>query len=599
MNSLNLNFNDENILNRKNNNYHLTIDSYKEEIEQKNLNLRKQHIKNYIIKKRIIKNNFNKDDNLILELSDLEKNLPNELTKEFDIYEGKLDVINQFLNNNFSLLDNLTFNKNDVIKYSLVKLRNLSIEENFNNLIIENKKIIDSIFNSLLTILFNSYNSQILYEITFILINFTVEKKYSIKLERIDVWKKLYEIFYLYKNYYLNSNILWLFRNIIFEDSIALYIFKEIEFKKMFNDFLNFCCNNLNIINYEDLTQIILLIKECINYNKSRFVYEMNFCYNNLIKLFLNISGLINQDYINKTSFNNKINIINFLENTINIFSLILRNSAENYNEIKENNKNNNIDYLNYFYSESFLINFTILLKQLINKPILYDNDDLCISLYIEIYNFIGISLSTELFINDLKIYKNNGYISITEFIVQNFENNYNNDDLLKKIIFSLSNYVFISEEFCNDIIKSNIIENLYKYINKFENNEILVLKECYYLFNNLYYKGNQLFKNKENYGVLQIVIEIIVIILTEYLNGFEEKKLINIYFKCINLLNELIKYIKNLENIDDNDEIKSLLNHILIFMENKGIKDTFEKIENEYDDLNITNLINYIKLQI
>ena len=599
MNSLNLNFNDENILNRKNNNYHLTIDSYKEEIEQKNLNLRKQHIKNYIIKKRIIKNNFNKDDNLILELSDLEKNLPNELTKEFDIYEGKLDVINQFLNNNFSLLDNLTFNKNDVIKYSLVKLRNLSIEENFNNLIIENKKIIDSIFNSLLTLLFNSYNAQILYEITFILINFTVEKNYSIKLERIDVWKKLYEIFYLYNNYYLNSNILWLFRNIIFEDSIALYIFKEIEFKKMFNDFLNFCCNNLTIINYEDLTQIILLIKECINYNKSRFVYEMNFCYNNLIKLFLNISGLINQDYINKTSFNNKINIINFLENTINIFSLILRNSAENYNEIKENNKNNNIDYLNYFYSESFLINFTILLKQLINKPILYDNDDLCISLYIEIYNFIGISLSTELFINDLKIYRNNGYIPITELIVQNFENNYNNDDLLKKIIFSLSNYVFISEEFCNDIIKSNIIENLYKYINKFENNEILVLKECYYLFNNLYYKGNQLFKNKENYGVLQIVIEIIVIILTEYLNGFEEKKLINIYFKCINLLNELIKYIKNLENIDDNDEIKSLLNHILIFMENKGIKDTFEKIENEYDDLNITNLINYIKLQI
>ena len=596
MNSLNLNFNNDNILNRKNNNYNITIDSYKEEIEQKNLCLRKQHIKNYIIKKRIIKNNFNKDDNLIIELSDLEKNLPAELTKEFDIYEGKLDVINQFLNNNFLLLDNLTFNKNDIIKYSLVKLRNLSIEENFNNLILENKNIIDSIFNSLLTILFNSYNSQILYEITFILINFTVEKKYSIKLERIDVWKKLYEIFYLYKNYYLNSNILWLFRNIIFEDSIALYIFKEIEFKKMFNDFLNFCCNNLNIINYEDLTQIILLIKECINYNKSRFVYEMNFCYNNLIKLFLNISGLINQDYINKINYDNKINIINFLENTINIFSLILRNSNENYNEIQENNKNNNIEYLKYFYSESFLINLTILLKQLINKPLLYDNDDLCIGLYIEIYNFIGISLSTELFINYLKIYKNNGYISITEFIVQNFENNYNNDDLLKKIIFSLSNYVFISDEFCNDIIKSNIIENIYKYIYKYENNEILVLKECYYLFNNLFVKGNTLLKNKENYKLLEIIIKTIVIIITEYLKGFEEKNLTNVYFKCINLLNELIKYIKNL---NENEESKLLLNDTLIFMENKGIKDIFEKIENKYDDSNITNLINYIKLQI
>ena len=129
-----------NINNLKVNEYNQNkFEDLKDKIEIKNsrietsLSLRKKKLEQYISEKRkkYIKEINNIDENGInINIEEIIKKIPNLLVEEFDIYEDKLAVCHQFLNNDFTLLHGLDFDPDNVKQFILYKLTNLTYEEN-------------------------------------------------------------------------------------------------------------------------------------------------------------------------------------------------------------------------------------------------------------------------------------------------------------------------------------------------------------------------------------------------------------------------------------------------------------------------------------
>ena len=70
------------------------------------------------------------DDDVYIDVNLVQKNVPPLLLEEFDIYEEKLSVCHQFLNNDFTLLHGMDFNPDIVKLFIIYKLIKMSYDEN-------------------------------------------------------------------------------------------------------------------------------------------------------------------------------------------------------------------------------------------------------------------------------------------------------------------------------------------------------------------------------------------------------------------------------------------------------------------------------------
>ena len=204
------------INNQRNNQFNLNIQ--KEDInivrQDFKLSLRKNKLDKILMKKR----NFNnKNNEIYIDYEYICKYLPEILINEFDNYDDKLEVINNFLKGDFSCLKGLNYSIDNVIYFCLSKLEDISFDLNIEELSSKYKEYIESISYSLIDYIMKTIDLKIIYSATMILINFISDKENLIRniiLKDERFIKKLSEIYYM-ENRLINNNIIWLIKNLI------------------------------------------------------------------------------------------------------------------------------------------------------------------------------------------------------------------------------------------------------------------------------------------------------------------------------------------------------------------------------------------------
>ena len=197
------------INNQRNNQFNLNIQ--KEDInivrQDFKLSLRKNKLDKILMKKR----NFNnKNNEIYIDYEYICKYLPEISINEFDNYDDKLEVINNFLKGDFSCLKGLNYSIDNVIYFCLSKLEDISFDLNIEELSSKYKEYIESISYSLIDYIMKTIDLKIIYSATMILINFISDKENLIRniiLKDERFIKKLSEIYYM-ENRLINNNII-------------------------------------------------------------------------------------------------------------------------------------------------------------------------------------------------------------------------------------------------------------------------------------------------------------------------------------------------------------------------------------------------------
>ena len=202
------------------NDENLSINHYnKEELNEKqdlknsrietNLSLRKKKLNEYISEKRKKYMNYIGDNDVYINIEFVKLNVPALLKEEFDIYEEKLSVCHQFLNNDFTLLHGMDFNPESVKLYILHKLIILSNEGNEQLFGDKFENYLNEVFNDIIKLINESKNIKVLFGSTVVLVNFLYySKKLNEQFMKLSgIWKRFQEISEL-KNSELNDNLM-------------------------------------------------------------------------------------------------------------------------------------------------------------------------------------------------------------------------------------------------------------------------------------------------------------------------------------------------------------------------------------------------------
>ena len=149
----------------------IEINELKNSRTEMSLSLRKKKLDSYLLSKRKRYINENFDNNVYINIDLVKINVPALLLEEFDIYEDKLSVAHQFLNNDFTLLHGMDFNPDSVKLYIIHKLIKLTYDENielFDNKFQDN---LINVFYDIIKIINETKNLKVLFGTTSILVN--------------------------------------------------------------------------------------------------------------------------------------------------------------------------------------------------------------------------------------------------------------------------------------------------------------------------------------------------------------------------------------------------------------------------------------------
>ena len=415
----------------------IEINELKNSRTEMSLSLRKKKLDSYLLSKRKRYINENFDNNVYINIDLVKINVPALLLEEFDIYEDKLSVAHQFLNNDFTLLHGMDYNPDSVKLYIIHKLIKLTYEENvelFDNKFQDN---LINVFYDIIKIINETKNLKVLFGTTSILVNLLFSSEILNKeFKKLNgIWKRFQEITEL-KNSDINDNLAKIMINLyIFFPSVGKeYILSNYSryiksiLSNLLKEFDNESKNDkISLDLYESG---ITLIKRLINNenlekneeNNMDVVVKLKYLYNDLVNIFTKTtSWIINKINIEKTS-----KIYEFLFLLIQTFSSIAKYADEETYEMKE-------------FQDIYFVNS---LLSLIRIFILNENNELeneiTFNTLIEIYSFLGLMFSFSS--KKTEIYSKNKIIIYTEELLRKVGLKKNN--LIYKIIFFLSNYV-------------------------------------------------------------------------------------------------------------------------------------------------------------
>ena len=462
-----------NINNLKVNEYNQNkFEDLKDKIEIKNsrietsLSLRKKKLEQYISEKRkkYIKEINNIDENGInINIEEIIKKIPNLLVEEFDIYEDKLAVCHQFLNNDFTLLHGLDFDPDNVKLFILYKLTNLTYEENAELYEDKSEENLKLVFYDLIKIINESKSPKIFYGTTTIIVNFLFSSKKLVEeFRKINgIWKRFQELCEL-NNPDITDNIITIMlnaystnQNIGKEYILSNYsrYIKQI-FINFFKTFDNESKKKNNIeldLFFNGVSLIARLITNENHEKKSSndfdVVVKMKYLYNDLTKMFTtSVSWLINEINIEQNSL-----IYKFINKILNAFSAIAQYCNEETYEMNE------------FRDKYFVSSICSLIRIIIlNKNNEIQSECALNTLY-EIYDFLSLLFCLQA--DKTQIYCDNKIIILTEELLKKID--LNNKNLIKKIYFFLSNYAEninrCRDIFADEYLLVNIKENAYK----------------------------------------------------------------------------------------------------------------------------------------
>ena len=471
-----------------------------QEREEHCLTLRKKKLENTFLNIRLKK--IRSETDLETDLTSLEPLLPDVLVGEFDMAEDKFGIILNFLKGDFSVLQNYSFLTDNVLLFALIKLKNKVIEEDDDNELFyeQNKELLLNIFKALIDLLKTKTDLHMLYQITYILINLTYSSS-VIKMKMLNtlIWKRLYEISQM-NQHELNANIIWIFKNIISEEEIAMKIFDTIDFEKMFLNYIHLCNANLNNTPLGDLNNNLGLVINLLKYNKTFFVSKLSFLYPELISLFQNL-----QSYFTLSNSEEKsMEISTILALLTEILFNILRFS-------KDGEK-----YLEFFYGESFIFSIVNLIKQ--TKKIIQNVQPENLAQY-------QIMLSSKIITNLYKVLANlvatstwsqneflnkHGIVILSEEILLTIKNM----DIHKNIYFFFSNAVLDDNTFTQEMMTNSNIPTIIKQDFSSLNTEVKnkdIIIEILYLIRNSFYIGDDDCKEKIIKDFYEIFLYIIM----------------------------------------------------------------------------------------
>jgi hypothetical protein len=186
----------------------IEINELKNSRTELSLSLRKKKLDSYLLSKRKRYINENFDNNVYINIDLVKINVPALLLEEFDIYEDKLSVAHQFLNNDFTLLHGMDFNPDSVKLYIIHKLIKLTYDENielFDNKFQDN---LINVFYDIIKIINETKNLKVLFGTTSILVNLLFSSEILNKeFKKLNgIWKRFQEITEL-KNSDINDNL--------------------------------------------------------------------------------------------------------------------------------------------------------------------------------------------------------------------------------------------------------------------------------------------------------------------------------------------------------------------------------------------------------
>ena len=556
------------------NDYNLNkIEDLKEKNEIKNsrietsLSLRKKKLNDYISEKRkkYMKEINNDDYDVCIKLVEIIKDIPKLLVEEFDIYEDKLSVIHQFLNNDFTLLHGMNFDPDKVKQYILYKLTNLTFEETTQLYEDNSEENLKLVFYDVIKIINESKSPKILYGASTIILNFVFTSlKLVEEFRKINgIWKRFQEISEL-KIPDIIDNIITIMINLYSNNSIfgREYILSNysrytkqilINFFKTFDNESK--KNNVELELFMNGVSLIkrLIEKENNEINKSNdfdVIVKMKYIYDDLTKMFITaVSGLINE-------LNVKMNplIYKLLKQILQVFSAIAKYCNEETYEMNE------------FKDKYFVTTFFSLIRIIILNKNNELQTEYILDTLNEIYNFIGLLFSLNS--DKTQIYCENNLIIITEELLKKI--GLNNTELVKKIIFFFSNYVDDKIK-CRDIIADefllvNIKEYAYRNINE---------HHCSYnifcLIENGFYSGDDYCKELIIKNFTYFIIERIKILYQPIING--QFKLV--FNKKIRLLLSIILFLEN-----EKQKYCELLTNLINLFQNTSLEEYLINIQ-------------------
>jgi len=539
------------INNQRNNQFNLNIQ--KEDInivrQDFKLSLRKNKLDKILMKKR----NFNnKNNEIYIDYEYICKYLPEILINEFDNYDDKLEVINNFLKGDFSCLKGLNYSIDNVIYFCLSKLEDISFDLNIEELSSKYKEYIESISYSLIDYIMKTIDLKIIYSATMILINFISDKENLIRniiLKDERFIKKLSEIYYM-ENRLINNNIIWLIKNLINTSKIYDEITKMINYNNILFDYFEYNANNINNIElvYDDINVNCDIIRKLLKIDKKNFPEKLSFIYPSLIKIFQNITSLI----INKTYTHTFFSVIELLDTILYNIGEIIPLTTEKST------------YLNLFLSESFTVTLCNLIKKIIPYVI---NGDITF-LFLKQLIFIPGSLFTCTLSEHFELYKKQGFISILEEIM-----NISNKplSLVNKIEFVISNYVI---DYIDNSIEVTLNSNILILISDYLNNEIKdnnlnyeACEESFYCFYNCFAFGDRKVKKE----IIKLYKNISIYSINEI---YEDN---NLFINQVEFIVEMVNFLRiSMTNLN---ELENLIKEI----KEKGLIDIINKVESNY----------------
>lgn len=516
--------------------------------EDNDLQLRKQKLNSLIMNKRIQQTNTNSICQLEIKQQVLNDRLPSEFVSEFDSYEGKYDLILQYLNDDFSSLVNMQFVKEEIVLFALIKVKLCFYQPREINPLFESPEYETKLYKSLLNILMTTSNLHFIYEVTSILINYCADSPIgSQAMLNQKLWQRLCEL-YTIGSIDLNANIIWMFCNVISEEEIALKIFSTINFDKLILDYMTQCKNN-----YGYYHKGLELLQNLFRMNKKVFIIRQSFLYPNLLSTFQDqISLLTVQPICNDNNDYSKINNIEKInrQKLIEELSLIFHDIVKVEGE-----------HISLFFGEGFVFSVMKLIKAYIYNPIYIQYLQAVELVYKLISNLIEIGSPEE-----ISIISKQGFLPLTELLINTTiktpEGIAANGELLGNICFCLSNYVVDSSENANSIIQGSSIVDLLK--------AVLVLKEdkhftgeLLYVFTNAFIEGNK--KAKEN--LISIGFEYVLSLV--FIDQINELVLTLV----LKLIIRMLDFTKNIDSIQ-------LLKMMRISIDNCGLVDFIHKFE-------------------
>ena len=547
---------------------------------ENNLSLRKKKLNEYISEKRKKYMSKYTDDDVYIDVNLVQKNVPPLLLEEFDIYEEKLSVCHQFLNNDFALLHGMDFNPDIVKLFIIYKLIKMSYDENTELYEAQFEEYLKQAFYDIIKIINDSKNITILFGTTTILVNFFFSsEKLCHEMRKINgLWKRFQEISEL-KHPELNDNLIKIMINIYCSIPTVGKEYILSNYSRYTKQILINCIKQFDNeskkdkINLELFECLIILIrrlilkenKETKKENDLDVVVKLKYLYYDLVKMFTTVTSWI----LNGINLQMNEKFYDFILHLLELFSLIAQHADEETYEMKEFQDN-------YFVSSlCSLIRIFILNK---NKEL--ENSNI-LNLLVEIYNFLSLMFSFNS--SKTEIYCQNKIIILTEELIKKV--GLNNDKLLNKIIFFMSNYAE-NQARCSDIFGDNsLLLNLKAYSNN-KINDQNISYNLFCLLENGFNMGDnnckEIIINNFTYFLKERIIKLSELVVNDkYITSFNKK--------CGLLLSFIIFLETNIEKYAD------LLKNIIIFLQSFNLEEYLIKIQinaKNYDPNIISNLL-------